>query len=430
MIISILTMFNGLSSTYSLVNVVADQIKMLLDNNYTVKLLVGEDLQESEKYGIFLDERIQWVKIINTINGEKINWRDYSTGTGVVHSTFAEEINIISKDFVEKLSDSHICIMHDILYQGWHLLHNCAIRMAQKKLPNLKFLSFTHSLPAERPEKTEYPFSMRYTDMPNTLFIYPTYSGLQALANQYNAPLGNCRVVYNTIPLLENLCSEVKEINNHFDLLDSDILVIYPGRFTTGKKFEKVASLCGSITKSTGKTIKILFCNFPSIDITIEKYKKIIINEGTKYGMKKENIFFTADIDKFKKGIPRKAVFDLFTLSNLFICPSYSESFGLTVLEAGSRGNYIVLNEAVPALEELGKPLKAYMMRWDARNFGFDTMENYHPSEEMYYIEHGNKIAEEMFKDKSIHTKTIIKKHYSYKWIFRNQLEPLLKNLY
>lgn len=42
-------------------------------------------------------------------------------------------------------------------------------------------------------------------------------------------------------------------------------------------------------------------------------------------------------------------------------------------LEVGSKGNFLVLNEAVPALKELGDALGAYFMRWDARNFGYDT---------------------------------------------------------
>ena len=32
-------------------------------------------------------------------------------------------------------------------------------------------------------------------------------------------------------------------------------------------------------------------------------------------------------------------VLDIFTLSNLFVCPSFSESFGLIALEAASIGN-------------------------------------------------------------------------------------------
>lgn len=40
--VAILTMFNGLSPTYSLVNVVADQVRMLLHARIPVKVLVSE----------------------------------------------------------------------------------------------------------------------------------------------------------------------------------------------------------------------------------------------------------------------------------------------------------------------------------------------------------------------------------------------------
>ena len=41
--VAILTMFNGLSGTYSLVNVVAEHIRMLLDAGISTKVLVSED---------------------------------------------------------------------------------------------------------------------------------------------------------------------------------------------------------------------------------------------------------------------------------------------------------------------------------------------------------------------------------------------------
>ena len=111
---------------------------------------------------------------------------------------------------------------------------------------------------------------------------------------------------------------------------------------------------------------------------------------------------------------------------HLFICPSYSESFGLTVLEAGSRGNFLVLNEAVPALKELGKPLGAYFMRWNARNFGYDTREKYLPSERAYYEEHGQRIVQLMERDPSLHAKTQVRRRYHPRWIWEEQLLPLL----
>ncbi len=424
--VAVLTMFSGLSSTYSLVNVVADQLKMLLQYGAEVKMLVCEHCPDEERRGIFKDERIQWVKITNTLNGNRIIWHDYSLPDGEVHETFFQEAEHIAQDLIKHLRDVDVCIMHDILYQGWHLIHNVAVRMAQKELGTVRFLAFTHSLPVNRPREIKYPFSARFTGMPNTKFVYPTYSGISALAKQYDVPEGKCAVVYNTLPLLETLSPDVGRVAEHIDLLGADILAVYPGRLSPGKRFEKAAALAGAIKSGEEKNVKLVFCDFPSADIPPGIYKAMIRMEGKKYGLDAGDILFTSDVG-YPEGFPRQGVLELFQLSNLFICPSYSESFGLTVLEAGSRGNFLVLNEAVPALKELGEALGAYFMRWDARNFGYDTREKYEPSERAYYEEHGKKIVKLMREDRSLNSSTVIRNKYNCEWILKNQLAPLLE---
>ena len=232
--------------------------------------------------------------------------------------------------------------------------------------------------------------------------------------------------VYNALPLLSSMSADVQHIAENIDLMGAEILAVYPARLTTGKQFEKVAALTGAIKATTEKTSKVVFCDFPSADIPSGVYKAMIRMEGKKYGLDETDMLFTSDAG-YKDGFPRKGVFELFTLSNLFVCPSYSESFGLTVLEAGSRGNFLVLNEAVPALKELGETLGAYFMRWDARNFGYDTHEKYLPSEKAYYEEHGSRIADLMREDRSLRAKTMIRNRYHPQWIFKNQLLPLLE---
>lgn len=424
--IAILTMFNGLTNTYSLVNVVAEHLKMMLEADIQVKLLVCEDCPDSERQGIYADERIEWVKITNRLNGNLIHWHDYSQPDGELHDTFFEEAEVVAKDLEANLSDVDVCIMHDIHYQGWHLMHNVAIRQVQEKLPDLKFIAVTHSAPANRPLNVKYPFSCRYSPMPNTTYIYPTYSGIPALAKQYNVPEGRCNVIYNTLDTLSAMSPEVQSLHQEIDLLSPDILIVYPGRFTTGKKFEKVAALAGAIKKKSELSVKTIFCEFPSMDINSDLYKAAIRKIGYFHGLDKEDIFFTSDLG-FPHGFPRSAVLELFTLSNLFICPSYSESFGLTVLEAASRGNFLVLNEAVPALEELGKKLKAYFMRWDARNFGFDTKESYKPSEQAYLEEHALRIVDAMRDNPVLFAKTYARQKFSPNWVWHNQLQPLLE---
>lgn len=424
--VAVLTMFTGLSATYSLVNVVADQLKMLLDHNIETKVLVSETCPDTERSGIFADKRIQWIKITNTRGEKPIKWYDYSMTSGNVHDTFYEEADIIANEYAANLQDTDVCIMHDILYQGWHLVHNIAIRKAQKRLPDVRFLEFTHSLPINRPSKAEEPFSARFTDMPKTKFVYPTYSGISALAKQYNVPEGKCAVVYNSLPLIESMSSDVQKVSQSIDLINAEILIIYPARLTTGKKFEKISAFAGTIKRETELSTKIVFCDFPSADINMGIYKQIIRMEGKKHGLDDSDILFTSDIG-YPNGFPRHGVLELFTLSNLFICPSYSESFGLTVLEAASRGNFLVLNEAVPALKEIGTALGAYFMRWDARNFGYDTHEQYHPSEREYYAEHGRIIVNLMREDRCLNAKTTLRNKYNLGWIAKNQLIPLLE---
>ncbi|MBM7653824.1 glycosyltransferase [Neobacillus cucumis] len=424
--VALLTMFNGLDSTYSLVNVVAEQLRMMLDARLEPTLLVSEHCPLDNVDGVFQDKRIKWQKVVNSINGKQIHWKDYSQPDGKVHSTFFDEANVIAEDLVAKLADVDVCIMHDIHYQGWHLVHNVAIRMAQEKLPRTKFIAFTHSAPANRPLDPKWPFSARYTEMPNTIYVYPTQSGLAALAKQYNVPEGRCRVVNNSLDLLSFTSNELHALTNEVDLQSPDILIIYPGRLTTGKRFDKVAMLGGAIKKACEKSVKVIFCDFPSSDISSKDYKSFIRAQGSSFGLKLEDMFFTSDIKEFKNGFPRKSVLELFSLSNLFICPSYSESFGLTILEAASKGNFLVLNERVPALEELGKNLNSYFLKWDARNFGFDTHETYHPSEQAYLSEHGQIIVNKMQENPVIQAKTLARQRYSPKWIWENQLEPLI----
>lgn len=423
--IALLTMFNGFSSTYSLVNVVAEQLEMLLHENLQVKVLVSEDCDLATRYGIFLDPRIEWVPIANHMGDKQITWYDYTDPTSSLHSTFADEVRLIAKDFIKHLAAVDICIMHDILYQGWHYVHNVAIRLASQQLTGLRFISFTHSLPVQRPRTISPAMQARFTGMPHTLFAYPTYSGLPLLAKQYQIPEADCRVIYNSLSLLAFLSPEVHELHKVINLLDSELLIIYPGRLTPGKRFEKVAALAGGIHKYSGKSIKVVFCDFVSMDIAPDTYKTLIRAEGTKYGLPSSSIFFTTDCG-FPNGFPRKGVLDLFTLSNLFICPSFSESFGLTVLEAACRGNFLVLNENVPALEELGTNLHAYFMRWDARSLEYDLTENYFPSEASYYESHAKNIMTLFSQNDILHAKTKVRLCYNPSWIWKHQFKPLL----
>lgn len=421
--VALLTMFNGFSPTYSLVNVVCEQVKMLLDDNINVYILISETCNLDERFGILLDDRIKYVKICNIIDGKNIRWYDYSHEINV-HSEIFEEAKLVEEDLYNILKDMDVCIMHDIHYQGWHLMHNIAVNNVSKRLPNLKFIAFTHSMPANYRELS-YPLSLRYSKMDNTTYVYPTDSGREHLSKQYNTDIENTASINNSFNINDYFEEDTKKIMEKVDLLGVDVLVVYPARLTIGKKHEEIAELMGHFKTVNECTCKIVFCDFESMDIKPEVYKNRIRSIGRKSGLLDEDMVFTSDIG-FPDGISRKVVLNLFTLSNLFISPSYSESFGLTVLEAAINGNFIVLNEAVPAYSELGSKLDAYFLRFDALNFGYATTEKYHPSKEAYLRENSKKIYEEMVNNRVIKAKSLARTKYNPKYIYETQLKPLL----
>lgn len=214
------------------------------------------------------------------------------------------------------------------------------------------------------------------------------------------------RETNNSFNIFEHMGEEVKHISEKIDLISPDILIVYPARMTPAKKFDKVVTFAAAINAAADKSVKVVFCDFPSIDIHPDIYKALIKRLGTALGLSPDDIIFTTDCG-YERGFPRNGVLELFELSNLFICPSFSESFGLTALEAASRGNFLVLNEKVPALEELGKELNAYFMRWDARNFESDTKEIYYPSEQEYLEEHAKKVVSLMMSNSVINAKMV-----------------------
>ena len=424
--VAVLTMFNGLDTHYSPVGVVAEHLKMLLEAGIPTKVLVSQDCPDEDRKGVFADERLEWVKITNRLDGRRIHWHDYCRPNGNLHATFFAEAETVAADLRNALSDVNVCAMHDIHFQGRHLVHNVAVRKAQENLPKVRFVAFTHSVPQNKPPVLKYPFSCRYTPMPNTVYVYPTRSGIPALARQYGIAESRCRVVSNCLDPFDFVGEDIKRLQAQTDLLTPDILMVCAGRLSPGKQFEKAAALAGAIRKMTELRVKVVFCEFPCTDIQPENYKRTVRAAGCQNGLEDADMVFTSDFG-WPQGFPRSGVLGLFTLSNLFVCSSCSESFGITVLEAASRGNFLVVNEAVPALEELGKRLGAYMMRWDARNFGFDTKETYLPNETAYLQKHAEKIAERMKNDPVLRAKTSVRNEFNPRWIWENQLESVLE---
>lgn len=426
MTVALLTMFGRLDCTYSLVNVVAEQLRMLLGAGLRVRLLVSEQFARDSRFGIYLDERIEWGYVCNTLRGRQIQWRDYDQTEGAVHETFFDEADAVAESLTALLADADVCILHDILYQGWYLLHNVALRLALRRLPRLRCVSFAHSAPLARPARLVWPFSARFLPLPRTAFAALTQAALPPTARQYGVAQPVCRVVHNSLDALAFLHPAVRALARKTDLFSPEVLLVYPARLTPAKGFEKAAALAGALRRAGAGGVRAVFCDFPAADTAPAPYRAAVRAAGARFGAQPGDVVFTSELG-FAGGFPRAAVLDLCTLSNLFVMPSFSEAFPLTALEAASRGNLLVLNEAVPALAEVGRLLGGvFFMRWDALNDGYATVEEYEPSEEAYYAACAAEVCARLRGETALRAKTAVRRRFCPQWVWKNQLAPLV----
>lgn len=96
---------------------------------------------------------------------------------------------------------------------------------------------------------------------------------MYALATRYKVDIDRCKVINNSIDLLEGMSDEVKNLHNLVNIISSDILIVYPARLTSGKNFEKVAMLAGCLKRVSGLSVKVIFCEFQSMDTNPNIYK-------------------------------------------------------------------------------------------------------------------------------------------------------------
>ena len=411
--LGILTTFYDWERSYSLVSVVEEQLIYLLKNGHKPVLFVHDNFSADNKIpdGVEIRKVIPRFKLV-----------DYG-GNQPVEPGFDEETKIVQKALEEHLKDIDVVLTHDWIFQGWFLVYNVGMRLAQ---PNLKcrWLHWTHSAPSPRPSNLESPHDCRYKTMPNSKLIYMNHYDALRLAEMYGGVLDDVRVVHNPLDPRSfwDLHPFTNELIKKYRLLDADIIDVYPVSSTrfSGKQVNRVIQIMSELKKN-GKSVRFI-C--PNAHANADKEKEAIeemIHYGIERGLTREEMIFTSlEKKEYELGVPREVVKDLFQLSNLFIFPTLSENCPLILLEAALSKCLLVLNESFPPLRDFfGK---------DALYFKFGSVEQSvdYADEEKFFAEVAMIIIGELNKNKPLNAFNTLRQKFNGDYIFKNQLEPIL----
>lgn len=410
--IGILTPFYSFDDSYSLVSVVKDQLLANIRAGYKTILFVLPSFKDDDKVPAGIEIR----KVIPQITTEPyMNWG--------VSKDFEEDKKKIKEALEKHLADVDVIIEHDMIFQEHFTAYATAIH--EVNLPNAKWLHWIHSAPSPRPV-VEYPHSCRYT-LPkgNHKLVYLNHTNkIQVLAEMYSAWPKDIRSVPNSLDprTYWDLHPFVNELIDKYDLLSADIISIYPlstPRMVSGKGLDKVIYIHSCLKKQEQKT-KLIVVNAHA---NAEKEKQAIMDlrkQASSYGLTEQDLIFTSNEKKeLELGIPRKAVSDLFRLSNIFIFPTKSENCSLILLEAMLSGNLLVLNDDVQSLREFAQGNALYF------RFGGldDTMFNIN-NEDNYYNDIAKIILSELSTNKALLAKKQVMQNHNLDIIFK-QIEHL-----
>lgn len=413
--VGILTTFYNLDSSYSLASIVYDQMIMLTKYGYETVLLVHDNFEDESK----VPQGVEIRKVV-----PRFNLVDYAA-EDKLRDDFEEQVEKIISALEPALSDLDVVLTHDIVFQGWFLPYNAAIRKIDN--PGLRWLHWIHSAPSIRQDGLPYPFSCRFCIPENAKIVYLNSTDSIKAAEMFGTYLDNVRVVHNPKdprtfwdcdPFTFNLI-------NKYNLLDADIIDIYPlsmPRAISGKQLDKVIWTMSKL-KLHGKKIRLIACNAHANSDKEKDDIERIYGYAEKCGLTREELIFTSLEEGCKyeqTGVTKKIISELFQLSNIFIFPTRSENCPLILLEAALAKTLLVINASFKPLSEFFGGNAIYFQ------FGSLTETVNYMDEEKYYDDVAKIIISELRNNKPLNAFNVLKQEYNLDYIFKNQLEPLL----
>lgn len=410
--IGILTTFTDLNPSYSLCSVVESQLTALIKYNYPVVLFVHDNFDAKG-----VPKEVEIRKVV-----PRFSLVDYSSFQKPKED-FEFQVQKIVDVLQKNIADINIIFEHDLIFQGWFLPYCVAIHRLAEKNP-IKWFHWIHSVPNPPPPNCQYPHNLRFTLPPNSKLVYLNHHNIIRVAESYQTYINNVKVVYNPVDprLLFDLHPLVKSIVDKYNLLDADFIQTYPLSTPrmSAKQLDKVIEIFAQL-KKLGKSVRLVVANAHANAEAEKQQIENTISFAKEKGLSEGEIIFTSLQDvEYELEIPRKAVADLFRLSNIFIFPSLSENCPLILLEAMSAGNLLVLNDSVGAMRELAGDAAIY--------FKFGSID-----EQVSYADY-NRFMEDVAKiiiaefqnNRALLGLNRVKQRFNYDWIFRNQIEPLL----
>ncbi|QGH72286.1 MAG: YqgM-like protein [Podoviridae sp. ctg2L5] len=422
--VAIATTFNSYDNAYSLINVVADQIRMLQFAGYSPVVLVQEGFKPED---VFKDVELRELPAVRVYNEVKVD------------DTFEEDQEALYQSMKKHLEDIKVIITHDWIYQPDALKHQVAARRIAKEDSSKRWLHWIHSattphiLATQRGGGNKF-MNMIQEDWPNSYICFPNSYSAPRVASHYNVSENRVKTVHHPTDIPSFFGFDETEFRfwREKKLWLADAIAVAPARLDRGKQIEWVIKIMAAL-KHEGQQVRVVVVDFHSTGGDKVNYREELKQLGIDWGLNPLELSFTSEFsDKWGARVPRKTIDNFFAMSNVFILPSRSETYSLVAQEAALRGNLLVLNKDFPPFRDIYGPSALYhpFSSNIDKMTGMDgeTTTSY-TSERDFAVEVAREIKYHLENDFALKMRTKLRKERTVEAVAQNEFIPIIEGI-
>jgi len=390
--IGILTAFSGMVEHYSLTRVVLDQLRMIKRAGHHPVLITLSDFKASD-----LPDYVEVVAVVPRFI--KIDYKSMMD----LSQEHAELVPSIQSGLREVVKDLDAVLTHDIIFTGWNLPINLAVQQVAGEF-EIPWFHWVHSVPGG--ERRDF-----WTLPPNSKLIYPNYTDRRRCGEHFGVFESDVLVVPHCLDARDFLLmtDAARFLVNECDLLEADFVqtMPIPTDRMESKGVDQVIPIFGKL-KKLGHKVRLIVVN---ADCGNDAARNKVDNSRIAcrlVGLDDDDVVFTSrELKHYALGVPNAVVRDLMLVSNLFICPTKSETFGFTMAEAALTGQLLVLNADLPAVVELAGAQNALFF-----HFGSYQQQTFCPDEDRFNLDVAKIIVNTFENDLALKAKNHYKRTY------------------
>lgn len=418
----ILTNFSTYLRSFSPIIVCREQIKQLNRNSYNPILIAceGWSVPDDDETYSNVETRYTYPFAIHDPNAQA--------------REIDEMVDLAYQQLNDILPASAVVLSHDLIFLPDYTITNLAARKLAADRPSIMWIHTVHSAtnPAivsqERNMYGEKYAQAMNSAFPNSIIAYPNAYDIPRVARNFNFEEDQIVEIPHSTDPTEGMHPLVQRLYDERRLGDARVLMILPIRLDRGKYAEANVRLIAAC-KQLGIPSHLVVCDFQSTGGDKVAYRQELKELAADLGAADCVTFLSEFDDMAQMEIPHDLVLDLFSLSNVFLLASKSETYSLIAQEAMLKGNFCILNQDFAPFRQIyGK--NALYKQFDGANIGIDghngEINTSHENILNYYSDMAKALMYYLANDKVLAAKTFVRTKRNPDYVFKNYLEPLL----